>query len=211
MKDKYGREITEDTLITDLPKELAEKLVGELTLGQIYFAEVSKAHERGDRPLRIDQWGAEMGERLGVRFIPPVSRPGMTTYRQFGQQLGMKDGQMRALLAAFAIDGVEDLASPMPETHADILGLKADTRTCFVATVVFEDERVPEVNTLRRWRDSELSRTWPGRVFISGYYRFGPIAAMTIQRLPGLRLFLRQCLTAVVERIRSRNGTPPKC
>jgi len=211
MKDKHGREITKDTLIADLPKEVAEKLVGELTLGQIYFIQVSKAHERGDRPPRIDRWGAEFSEQFGVRFIPPVFRPGMTTYRQFGQQLGLKDGQTRALLAAFAIDGVDDLSSIMPESHADILGLKADTRKCFVATAVFEDECAPEVSTLRHWRDSELSRTWFGRLFISGYYRFGPIAAMTIQRLPGLRLFLRHCLTAVVERIRSRNETSPKC
>lgn len=45
---------------------------------------------------------------------------------------------------------------------------------CYVATAVYGSYDCPEVRVLRRFRDQSLSRHWPGRAFISAYYRISP-------------------------------------
>lgn len=45
---------------------------------------------------------------------------------------------------------------------------------CYVATCVYGSYDCPEVWTLRRFRDFELSETWYGRLFIKTYYAISP-------------------------------------
>ena len=45
---------------------------------------------------------------------------------------------------------------------------------CYVATTVYGSYDCPEVWTLRRYRDYELSETWYGRAFILTYYAISP-------------------------------------
>lgn len=45
---------------------------------------------------------------------------------------------------------------------------------CYVATCVYGSYDCPEVWTLRRFRDYELSKTFFGRLFIHTYYFFSP-------------------------------------
>ena len=45
---------------------------------------------------------------------------------------------------------------------------------CYIATCVYGSYDCPQVWTLRRYRDYELSKTWYGRLFIKIYYRFSP-------------------------------------
>ena len=45
---------------------------------------------------------------------------------------------------------------------------------CYVATAVYGSYDCPEVWTLRRYRDYELSETWYGRMFIHVYYMISP-------------------------------------
>ena len=175
LKDKYGREVTKDTKISDLPEELAKKITGKLTLGQIFFSKVLSAHEKGERPLPIDEWGEQISRDLGVIFTPTPFKKGSTTYKQFGSNLGINDEQMHKLLKAFGIEDVQDLLSVMDENHANILGLKK-AGSCFVATAVYSDPS-PEVYLLRRFRDNYLVTTKYSQVFIEWYYRNGAVLA----------------------------------
>ncbi len=45
---------------------------------------------------------------------------------------------------------------------------------CYVATCVYGSYDCPQVWTLRRYRDNQLSKTWYGRVFIHTYYAISP-------------------------------------
>lgn len=54
---------------------------------------------------------------------------------------------------------------------------KAPTNTsgcCYVATAVYGSYDCPQVWTLRRFRDYNLSKTWYGRLFIKTYYSTAP-------------------------------------
>ncbi len=46
---------------------------------------------------------------------------------------------------------------------------------CYVATAVYGSYDCPEVWTLRRYRDNQLSKTWYGRLFIYTYYKISPV------------------------------------
>lgn len=56
---------------------------------------------------------------------------------------------------------------PAPKTETNNSG-------CYIATAVYHSYDCPEVWTLRRYRDSVLSSTWYGRLFIKTYYRISP-------------------------------------
>ena len=51
----------------------------------------------------------------------------------------------------------------------------ASSRKCYIATCVYGSYDCPEVWTLRRFRDNELSASWFGKVFIQIYYVVSPI------------------------------------
>ena len=51
---------------------------------------------------------------------------------------------------------------------------KGSKKGCYVATAVYGSYDCPEVWTLRRYRDSDLSGSWYGRLFIRIYYMFSP-------------------------------------
>lgn len=46
---------------------------------------------------------------------------------------------------------------------------------CYIATCVYGSYDCPQVWTLRRYRDSVLSKSWYGRAFIKLYYKVSPI------------------------------------
>lgn len=48
------------------------------------------------------------------------------------------------------------------------------TGGCYVATAVYGSYDCPQVWTLRRYRDNQLSKTWYGRWFIYTYYAISP-------------------------------------
>lgn len=65
---------------------------------------------------------------------------------------------------------------------------------CFVATAVFEDDAAPAVMVLREWRDTQLVRHWPGRLFIAAYALIGPALAVLPRHSAGLRRILKRGL-----------------
>ena len=69
---------------------------------------------------------------------------------------------------------------------------------CFVATACFGDYDHPTIVELRRFRDLVLMRSAAGRRFVSVYYRYGPVLAGWVNRLPILKPAIRGALTAFV-------------
>ena len=65
---------------------------------------------------------------------------------------------------------------------------------CFVATAVFCREKHPALRLLRRYRDTTLRQSLPGRAFIRAYYRIGPHLAAVVLRLPPVRRPIRRLL-----------------
>lgn len=66
--------------------------------------------------------------------------------------------------------------------------------SCFVATVAFEGD-APELEAFRAYRDDILRKTALGRLFIRGYYRYGPGLAIWIERHPAVKRSVRGVLT----------------
>jgi len=68
---------------------------------------------------------------------------------------------------------------------------------CFIATAAFGSALAEEVAALRRFRDSVLRKSVPGRAFIGLYYRYSPPAARFIGRHETLRGAARAALVPV--------------
>ncbi len=68
---------------------------------------------------------------------------------------------------------------------------------CFIATAAFGSALAEEVAALRRFRDSVLRKSVPGRAFIGLYYRYSPPAARFIGRHETLRGAARAVLVPV--------------
>lgn len=49
-----------------------------------------------------------------------------------------------------------------------------DSSGCYIATAIYGSYDCPEVWTLRRYRDYDLSATWYGRMFVKLYYLISP-------------------------------------
>ncbi|MEX2410211.1 MAG: CFI-box-CTERM domain-containing protein, partial [Candidatus Paceibacterota bacterium] len=45
---------------------------------------------------------------------------------------------------------------------------------CYIATMVYGDYDHPKVRVLRKFRDEQLAKTVPGRLFINTYYKYSP-------------------------------------
>lgn len=68
---------------------------------------------------------------------------------------------------------------------------------CYVATCVYGSYDCPEVWTLRRYRDYDLSQTWQGRLFIKLYYAISP----TIVRVFGKNEIIRKIWKLPIDRL----------
>ncbi|MBI4842745.1 MAG: S8 family serine peptidase [Nitrospirae bacterium] len=73
---------------------------------------------------------------------------------------------------------------------------------CFIATAAYGSYLAPEVNILKRFRDSYLMTNHAGRWFVNIYYKYSPPAAEYISRHDSLRLTARGLLTPVVYSIK---------
>ncbi|MCD4713993.1 MAG: restriction endonuclease [Clostridiales bacterium] len=69
---------------------------------------------------------------------------------------------------------------------------------CFVATVVYESNECRQVNQLRMWRDSYLSKRLLGKAFIKIYYKHGEKFSLVVNRKPILKNLIRSFLDSFV-------------
>jgi hypothetical protein len=73
---------------------------------------------------------------------------------------------------------------------------------CFVATAAYGSMMANDVETLRNFRDSLLSRTVLGELFVETYYTFGPAAAGIVGQSELLRSSARAVLAPIVDAVR---------
>jgi hypothetical protein len=69
---------------------------------------------------------------------------------------------------------------------------------CFIATAAYGSALEPHVQSLRRFRDTCLMTSGPGRAFVALYYRFSPPLAHYIEGASGLRAGARMMLLPLV-------------
>ena len=78
---------------------------------------------------------------------------------------------------------------------------RAQRGGCFIATAVYGDVMAPEVVELRSFRDNILTKSIPGRVFISIYYTISPPIARWLKTKPPLASITRSVLDRLVKRL----------
>lgn len=90
-------------------------------------------------------------------------------------------------------------ASGPLQTVVDLVDQSVPTSPrCFIATAAYGSDMASEVIALRRFRDSRLLPTRPGRFLVSVYYQVSPPIAAMIARHDSLRLLARLALRPVI-------------
>lgn len=72
---------------------------------------------------------------------------------------------------------------------------------CYVATACYGDANAPEVQILREWRDSVLSKRIVGQIFIKCYYKAGPSFAKWIIKYPRLHMHIRHAIDCFIHEL----------
>lgn len=67
--------------------------------------------------------------------------------------------------------------------------------SCFIATVAYGTSKHPDLDILRQFRDTKLSKNLIGRSFIKFYYDVGPSLARSIKQVPFVRSILKICIS----------------
>ena len=81
---------------------------------------------------------------------------------------------------------------------------KGSTGGCYIATCVYGNYDCPQVWTLRRYRDTTLSSTWYGRLFIRIYYVISPLVVKYFGHTKWLRSIWKKQLDKKVTMLNSR-------
>ena len=80
-----------------------------------------------------------------------------------------------------------------------------DPKGCFIATASFGTPVAYEINELRYWRDTRLSKSSVGRNFIKTYYRLSPPIADLISKRPLAKKIVRNALKPLIKYARESN------
>jgi cold shock CspA family protein/uncharacterized Zn-finger protein len=75
-----------------------------------------------------------------------------------------------------------------------------DFSQCFIASAVYGDPSLPQIDALRRFRDNTLRQNFLGRFFIKIYYHLSPPLAKAISHRQYLRRYIRIFLDFLVRR-----------
>jgi hypothetical protein len=119
--------------------------------------------------------------------------------------MGRKFGFSFSLKRATGISGAKNRLSRkigVPLTRSGRQRKFGRAAGCFIATAVYENSNAPEVQLLRRFRNSVLLKSAIGRFTVSCYYWVGPILARMANKVPILKLFFRVFLDRFVQSIK---------
>lgn len=81
-----------------------------------------------------------------------------------------------------------------------------DPNGCFIATASFGTPLAYEINELRYWRDTALSKSVFGKAFIKTYYKLSPPVANFIATKPMIKKITRNALKPLIAYARKVNG-----
>lgn len=82
----------------------------------------------------------------------------------------------------------------LDEIYSSISGNKM----CYIATMVYENQNHPKVEFLRYYRDTKLSKSILGRVFIKSYYTWSPSAVKYLEKYDFIKNIIRKCLNRLI-------------
>ena len=68
------------------------------------------------------------------------------------------------------------------------------SKSCYIATLVYEDIEHPNVNALRKYRDDVLSENFFGRLFIYFYYKISPHTISFLVLFPKIQKLIKKAL-----------------
>ena len=119
-------------------------------------------------------------ERLIVRGYDAVQEMYVRVYDLYYAKYPSQMGEIRTV-TNIAIESYENKIQSLnagkghvkPELKLPTASVQ-ESGGCYIATAVYGSYDCPEVWTLRRYRDYELSKTWFGRAFIYSYYAISP-------------------------------------
>lgn len=80
-----------------------------------------------------------------------------------------------------------------------------DPKGCFIATASFGTPVAYEINELRYWRDTKLSGSRFGRLFISTYYTLSPPIAKLIAKNAFMKKVIRSLLRPLISYVKKTN------
>ena len=75
---------------------------------------------------------------------------------------------------------------------------------CYIATCVYGSYDCPEVWTLRRYRDTSLSMSWYGRLFIRCYYAVSPLIVKRFGHIGFIRRLWKEWLDNLIVHLQSK-------
>ncbi len=75
---------------------------------------------------------------------------------------------------------------------------------CFIATAAYGTPFAHEIDTLRQWRDEDLTESYVGKFFVDLYYKVSPPIARIVEKSGTLRRFVRTALSPVVKVLRGK-------
>jgi hypothetical protein len=104
----------------------------------------------------------------------------------------------------FSQNGFKQLKKESGENFERIMGRpKPQTKSgCYIATVCYGDEFAPEVVTLKKYRDENLSKSVIGRILIKFYYTFSPSVSEKLKNMPALNNLIKErLLDRIVKRL----------
>lgn len=78
-------------------------------------------------------------------------------------------------------------------------GTPRDPR-CFIATELYGNT-APETQALRLFRDAQLLKSLPGRMFTRMYYEISPSIVVLMQKSPALKKTVKLLIDLIVRRI----------
>lgn len=79
-------------------------------------------------------------------------------------------------------------------------------RRCFIATAVYGSPDLPEVMTLREFRDNVLKKSAIGNALVEAYYRVSPPVADFLEHRPKLAAVIRSILNVIVRSLNKKGG-----
>lgn len=75
---------------------------------------------------------------------------------------------------------------------------------CFILTAVYNDAYHPNVLFMRKYRDQRLNKFLLGKMFISAYYKLGPVLAKRIENKKIIKIIIKKWINILVSYLMSK-------